>query len=98
VYGAFLTPFRVHGTLVPISLVIALGGNIAVIWFAHTVTGNRGLALVPGAVWLVLSFLASSRTSAGDLLLIGGDWVASAYLVCGPIAIAGCGYWLFLRR
>jgi hypothetical protein len=98
VYGVFLTPFRIGTTLVPISLVIAIVGNIVVIWFAYVVTRNRVLAIIPGAVWLVLSFLASSRTAAGDLLLISSDWVASLYLVCGPIAIAFCAYRLFLRR
>jgi hypothetical protein len=97
-YGAFLVPFRVHSWLVPISLVIAVVGIIAVTWFALVVTRSKILALAPAALWLVLSFAASSKTSAGSLLLIQQDWVASVYLVIGPVAIAFCVYQLFLRR
>jgi N-acetyl-1-D-myo-inositol-2-amino-2-deoxy-alpha-D-glucopyranoside deacetylase len=96
-YGAFLTPYRIGTSLVPISLVIAAGGNIGVIWFAYVTTRNRYLAMLPAAVWLVLSFLASSRTSDGDLILISTNWVATVYLLVGPVAIAVCGYRLFLR-
>ena len=97
IYGAFLTPYRVGTSLVPISLVIAAGGNIGVIWFAYVTTRNRYLAMLPALVWLILSFLASSRTSDGDLILISTNWVATVYLLVGPAAIAFCGYRLFLR-
>ncbi len=96
VIGAFLTPFRVGTTLVPISLVIEVVGNVGVIWFAYQVTRNRLLALLPALVWVVLSFLAARKTTEGDLVLIGSDWVASAYLLLGPTAIAVCAYRLFL--
>ena len=48
VYGAFITPLRVGTVLVPVALVFAVVGNLMLIWFAHEVTRNRWLALVPG--------------------------------------------------
>ncbi len=98
VYGAFLTPYRVGATLVPISLVIGIAGNVAVIWFGYTVTRSRALALAPAAVWVILSFVASSRTREGDLVLISTDWVATAYLLTGAATIGVCAYRLTTPR
>jgi len=98
VIGALLTPYRVGATLVPISLVIAVAGIIGTIWFALRVTGHRVVAMLPGVVWLAVSLFASSRTTEGDLILISSNWVASGYLLAGPIAIAACGYWLFYAQ
>jgi hypothetical protein len=96
IYGAFLTPYRVGTTLVPVSLLIGVAGNIGTIWLAYHVTGRKFLSLLPGAVWIILTFLASTKTHEGDLLLISSDWVASAYLLAGPVGIAVAAY-VFLR-
>jgi hypothetical protein len=96
IVGAFLTPFRIGGHVVPLSLFLVVGGNAAVVWFAYSVTGRRSLALLPGLVWVGVSLLAASRTTEGDLVLIQGNWVATVYLVVGSLAIAGTAYRLFL--
>jgi hypothetical protein len=98
IYGAFLTPYRVGTTLVPVSLLIGIVGNFASIWLAYRVTGRKLLSLLPGAVWIVLTFLASTKTREGDLLLISSDWVASAYLLAGPLGIVIAAYVLFRPR
>jgi fatty-acid desaturase len=91
-FGAFLTPFRIGTALVPVSLVIAIGGIAGLTWFAYTVTRHRLLGLLPGVVWIAVTFLAATRTHEGDLVLISTDWVASVYLLLGPLALAACAY------
>jgi hypothetical protein len=97
-YGAFLTPFRVGATLVPVALLVAVGGNAALSWFAWTVTRSRVLGVLPGLVWVALSFLASSRTTEGDLVLTGNNWVATVYLLAGAATVGVCAYRLFIPR
>ena len=92
VYGVFITPFRVGAVLVPVALVFAVVGNLVLIWFAHGVTRNRWLALLPGAIWLVITFAASGRTTEGDLVLYQSNWVATAYLFAGAATITVAGY------
>ena len=36
--GAFLTPLRLGATLIPVSVLLAIVGNGALIWFAYRVT------------------------------------------------------------
>ncbi len=94
-YGAFLTPFRIGTTLVPIALLIAAGGIVGVVWFTYQVTNHRVLAMLPCVVWVAASFPAAIRTHDGDLILTSDNWVASSYLLVGPAAIAVCAYRLF---
>jgi hypothetical protein len=95
VTGAFLTPYRIGSVLVPVSLVLVAVGNTALVRFAFAVTGRLMLALVPGLVWLVVSFLGAERTDEGDLVLTADNWVAALYIVVGCLAIAVSAYRLF---
>jgi hypothetical protein len=90
--GAFLTPFRIGGVLVPVSLVLAIAGTWLLISFTFDVTRHRFLALVPGLVWLMISFAGANRTTEGDLVLSQGNWVATVYLFAGAIAISVAAY------
>jgi hypothetical protein len=94
--GAFLTPFRVGGVLVPVSLLLVVLGNVGLMWFAYDVTGRKFLGLLPGLVWLGVSLIGADRTTEGDLVLIQSNWVATVYLIAGCVAIAGTAYRLFL--
>ena len=49
---------------------------MALIWFTYLATGHKGVAPVPGLIWLVLTVRASSRTTEGDLVLADNNWVA----------------------
>lgn len=98
VWGALLTPLRIGGVPAPVSIVIAVLGNAAIIWFGYTVTRRMSLTLLPGAVWLVVAFAAAQRTTEGDLIFTGDNWVAIVYLVAGSITTAGLAYRLILRR
>jgi hypothetical protein len=96
-YGAFLTPLRWGTALVPVALLLAVVGNLLLIRFAYEVTGNRWLALVPGAIWLVISFTAAGRTTEGDLVLLQANWVATGYLLAGAATITVAAYRVMTR-
>jgi hypothetical protein len=92
--GAFLTPLRIGGTLVPVSILLGIVGNVALIWFAYRVTENKLLGLLPGLVWLGLTFLGVERTTEGDLVLT--NWVATVYLYAGAITVGAAAYRMIL--
>ena len=69
-WGAFLVPFRVGGTLVPVSLVIAVVGNVLVGRAGARVAGSTG-AVVPGLLWVALTLVLSSRRAEGDVVVLG---------------------------
>jgi hypothetical protein len=98
VAGAFLTPLRIGAVLVPVSLVLGIGGNLAIMWFARRVTANRFLGVLPGLVWLALTFIASGSTKERDLVLYQGNWVAIAYLFGGSATVAVVAYRMFNAR
>jgi hypothetical protein len=97
VLGVFLTPYRVGGALVPVSWVIAVGGNAALIWFGWAMTRHRLLAMLPGAGWIAVALIASSATGEGDIPLAGNSWVALVFLIIGSMTVAVAGYRLILR-
>lgn len=97
-YGAFLVGFRIGGVLVPISLLLAVGGNVLLIWFTFEATRHKFLALLPSLIWVVLSFLASTRTTEGDLVLVDSNWVSVVYLLAGSVTIGLVAYRIILPR
>jgi hypothetical protein len=97
-YGAFLTPLRIGTTLVPLSVLVGVGGIWALSTFVAAVTEIRWLSLLPGLGWLVLTFMAASRTTEGDLILTGNNWVATLYLLSGTATVGFCGYRLLVPR
>jgi len=90
-WGAFLTPFRVGTLLVPVSLVLAVVGNAALMLFAYRTTRHRLLGLLPGLAWMAVSVVAADRTAEGDVVL-RDNWVSLAYLLAGSATIAIVGY------
>jgi hypothetical protein len=86
VWGAFLVPFRVGGTLVPVSLVIAVVGNVVVGRAGARIAGSSG-AVVPGLLWVGLALLLSSRRAEGDVV-VPGSTVGLAFLLAGALASA----------
>jgi hypothetical protein len=97
-YATFLTAYRIGTVLVPVSLVLAVAGNLALIWFAYLTTGNKWLALLPGLVWAALSFVGATRTSEGDLVLYQSNWVGTVYLFAGSITVAVAAYRLIVPK
>jgi hypothetical protein len=94
--GAFLTPLRFGGTLIPVSVLLVIVGNAALIWFAYRVTESKLLGLLPGIVWLAVTMLGVERTTEGDLVLT--NWVATLYLYAGAITVAVAAYRMILPR
>lgn len=94
--GAFLTPLRLGNTLVPVSILLAIVGNAALIWFAYRVTESKLLGLLPGVVWLAVTVLGVERTTEGDLVLT--NWVATVYLYAGAITVGVAAYRMILPR
>ena len=97
-FGAFITPWRVGTVLVPVALPLAVLGNAALIRFAYRVTRNKFLGLLPGLVWVVVSFVASARTTEGDLVLYQSNWVATVYLLAGAATVGVAAYRMIVPR
>ena len=85
-WGAFLVPFRVGGTLVPVSLVIAVVGNVLVGRAASRLAGSTG-ALLTGVLWVGLTLVLSSRRAEGDVV-VPGSTVGMGFLLAGALASA----------
>lgn len=96
VAGAFLTPLRVGGVLVPVVLPLVVAGLALLLWFTRLTTGHVGLALLPGVVWLVLSLVLSASTTENDIVLAQNNWVAVVYLLLGSVTIGVTAYRMIL--
>jgi hypothetical protein len=96
--GAFLTPYRWGAVLVPVSLLVAVAGLVAVTQFTYRVTDHAGLSLIPGVLWLIVSLVLSGRTTEGDLVLTQQNWVANVYLLVGSVTLGVLGYRMVVPR
>ena len=85
-WGAFLVPLRVGGTLVPVSLVIAVVGNVLVGRAASRLAGSAG-ALATGVLWVGVTLVLSSRRAEGDVV-VPGSVVGLGFLVAGALGSA----------
>lgn len=85
-WGAFLVPFRLGGTLVPVSLLIAVAGNVGVGRAGARLGGRLGAA-VPALIWLGLAFTLGLRRSEGDLV-IQGNATGLGFLLAGGLTSA----------
>jgi hypothetical protein len=85
-----LVPVYVDGVIFPITLVLAIGGNIFLARGLRSLTGSTGLASLPLVVWvLVIFFMGFVADSMGDVLLPGygqGQYVALALPLVGILA------------
>jgi len=97
VYEVFLTPLRWHTSRVPLALLLAVAGNVGLVWLTRLMTGRTGVALVPAAVWTVIVFVAAGRTHEGDLVLTGNNWVGTVLLLVGPLSWGCTVFWLVAR-
>ena len=87
IFGAFLTPFRIGGVLVPVALLIAIVAPVAIMMFARYVAGGALPVILAGIAWVVATFPFANRSSEGDIVL-SQQWVAVLYLFLGPIVVA----------
>jgi hypothetical protein len=95
----FLSPLRLGGVPIGVAVPVALVANVALAWFAVTTVGRRWALAVPWALWtLIMFFAAGMRTTEGDYLISGKDWVALVMILLGSLAFAGYTYRMILRR
>ena len=85
-------PWRVGGVPVPVSLLVAVVGNLLLVDAARRLSGSRLVAVLPAVVWLVVAVAGTMRRPEGDLLLPGGDAVTQTltlgFLLVGVVAAA----------
>jgi hypothetical protein len=95
-FEAFLTPLSWGTTRLPVSLVAAVVGNLALVWFAYVITGRRLAAVGPAFVWVAVMVTAASRSAEGDLVLTDNNWVGIGTMFAGSMTFAAAGYRLML--
>jgi len=87
----FWLPLRVGGVLVPVSVVVAVVGNLLLPTTALRWSGSRLVAVLPALAWLVVAVGAMVRRPEGDLVMTGGGAagvVNLAFLMIGVLAAA----------
>ena len=94
----FLSTLRVGGVLVGVSIPLAVLGNAAIAWFAVTSTGRRWLLGPPWALWTLMMLAAAGvRTTEGDYLLSGDNWIALAMILVGSLTFGVFSYRMILK-
>ena len=94
----FLSPLRLGGVPIGVAIPAAVAANLALCWFAVTTVGRRRALAVPWAVWtLIMFFAAGTRTTEGDYLIGGDDWVALVMILLGSLTFALYTYRLILK-
>lgn len=83
---------------VPLATLLAIVGNVGLVWFMKTVTGRLPLAALAGLAWFAVMFAASTKTAEGDLLLTGDNWVGVTTILLGSLSWAAAAYYLMSRR
>lgn len=96
VMAAFLTPLYAGTVRLPVAIVVAVAANYALVWFTYRVTEHKLVALLPGLVWMGVMILFSARTSEGDIVLAGNNWVGLATIFTGVAAYAVAAYRLLI--
>jgi hypothetical protein len=85
-----LVPLRIGTTLVPVTVLFALAGNVAFPRLAHVLIASPAAALAPFLAWLApMLILSMTPRPAGDVLVRGGggeQWVFYGVLLGGAVA------------
>lgn len=94
VVETLLVPLRVGTVRLPLAVLFAAAANVGMIYFARWVTRSRLAAVLPGIAWFAVVMAAGSRTTEGDMVLVGDDLVALALLLVGSAAVAAASYFV----
>jgi hypothetical protein len=95
----YLTPLRIGGIPIGVAVLFAAVANWGLAWFAVTTTRRRWALAPPWALWTaIMVFAAGVRTSEGDYLLSGNDWIALVMILVGSLSFAVYAYRLILTR
>lgn len=95
----YLTPLRIGGVPIGVAVLFAAAANWGLAWFAVTTVRRRWALAPPWALWTsIMVFAAGVRTTEGDYLLGGNDWVALVMILVGSLSFAVYAYRLILTR
>ncbi len=87
------------GPLLGVSILLAAVLNYAIAWFAVSTTRRRWSLAPPWALWTLLMLGAAGvRTTEGDYLLGGENWIALVMILVGSLTYAVYSYRLILKR
>jgi hypothetical protein len=93
----YFASWRLGGHLTGASAVAAVLMNLAISWFAYRTVGRRWAVGPPWVVWTAVMFVAAGvRTSEGDHLLAGDNWVGLIMILLGSLAFAIYAYRMIL--
>ena len=87
----FWLPLRVGGLLVPVSVVVAVAGNLLLVDLVLRRSRSRTAALLPALTWVGVAGAASMRRPEGDLLMVGSGGLGAvglAFLLLGVLSAA----------
>lgn len=91
VVEVFWLPLRVGGVLLPLSVVGAVVGNLAVGAAARRLSGSGTAAVLAAVAWLVVVVVAMIPRPEGDLLIVGNGRtgiVSVVFLMAGVVSAA----------
>ena len=95
----YLTPLRIAGVPIGASVLFAAVANWALSWFVLHTTQRRWAVGLPWVLWTVIMlFAAGARTTEGDYLLGGSDWMALVMILVGSLSFAVFAYRMILGR
>ncbi|WP_436526514.1 hypothetical protein [Actinoplanes sp. HUAS TT8] len=87
-----------NGQLIGLSIPLTIAANLALAWFATTTIARSWAIGVPWALWTVLVLgAAGTRTTEGDYLLGGDNWVALVMILVGSLAFAVYAYRMIMK-
>lgn len=95
----YLTPLRIAGVPIGASVIFAVAVNWVLAWFALHTTRRQWAVGVPWVLWtVVMLFAAGARTTEGDYLLGGSDWIALVMILLGSLSFAVFAYRMILGK
>jgi hypothetical protein len=85
VLECFFLPLRIGSVAVPVSIPVAVLGNVGLPVLAYRLTASRAAAALPVVAWIAVVTLAAVPRPEGDVIVTGtGRGVA--FLILGAVA------------
>ncbi|MBB4737364.1 hypothetical protein BJY16_000823 [Actinoplanes octamycinicus] len=86
------------GQLAGLAIPVTVAVNLGLAWFAVATIGRSWAIGVPWALWTLLALgAAGTRTTEGDYLLGGDNWVALVMILVGSVTFAVYAYRMIMK-